>query len=580
MSTGPASPKPDTAATAVPDTPMRTQTFALRENEIRIVCFLLEKVHDEFDDELLSFCEAYTEKHQQLREGLRKLQKQEAEAEFFRLPFAAKIRMIFDRPWDTTIGTIVFVITTLFILLSIISLIFSSVPRFNPRIHPEMGPVWLWIEGSVTIYFTIEFILRAVTAENTIDFFKRPTTIADFVAMLPFYIALLAQTDVGALQVFRMVRVFLFFRRFKSVDALFVAVWESLKVLGAPLVFLGTCLIVVSTILYYSERGTYDDTTKSFTIRDCGCESSPAHLFGDRECPRQESLFFSIPHTLWWGVVTMTTVGYGDLVPTCSYGKLVAAVSMVLGVIFMAMPIAIVGNYFTLSVQRREALKLSALQEKCRQREREATVEQERRMRGTEPSTKFLTFLREHLDSSVFSVTSPTPYLRMLLDFYFGTLNLDVNSAPAAVTYELQQVSLKHTSTTGLNRISLNRPLDLTMGSVARGTDLPEPDIILPTRPDKEGHETSHATRGSGVSLVPDGVLRISPKHCILTLPPQFVDAVPRIRPVRGATIFVNGQVVPSAGMPLRHGDTLNVGTVQHPLLFRLMAVHPFALDI
>ena len=76
--------------------------------------------------------------------------------------------------------------------------------------------------------------------------------------------------------------------------------------------------------------------------------------------------FTSIPGTFWWSVVTLLTVGYGDVVPTTTSGKVVAAFSMVVAVLLMALPVSVIGTRFTQhwvafrSKERREARTLSA----------------------------------------------------------------------------------------------------------------------------------------------------------------------------------------------------------------------------
>jgi predicted membrane channel-forming protein YqfA (hemolysin III family) len=557
------------------------QAGATRDSQVRIASYLLEKVHDEFDEELLALCETYAAKHTALRKGLQKLRQKERESRLYDEPALARIRSIFDRPFDSRLGMTVFTVTTLLVLLSVIVLMLRSVPRYNPVVRPEYEQTWLWIEGSVTIYFTLEFALRLLASEDKIDHMKRVTTIADFIALVPFYLEVMTQVDIGFLQAFRLLRIFVFFRRFRSVDSLFHAVWDSVRVLGAPLVFLGTCLFIVSTLLYYTERGTYQPDQRVFTIRDCECESSPAFIFGNRDCPRRESHFFSIPHTLWWGVVTMTTVGYGDLVPTCPNGKVVAAVSMVLGVLFMAMPIAIVGNYFTLSVRKREEIKTKAFLEKCRQRADVAPGldSDTGNNKGASRSVRFLRFLHERLQEPTLSVADPTPYAMMLLDYYFGALPFAAagGNAPAAVSYELRRITDAttivddpvHARDTGAptlrsapKRMALNRAVTLVVGVVSASSGMPPPDVELPS------------ADAAGIPY------RLSQRHATITMPPQYGDQAAVLRPLPGSSVWINDALVPEGGRELRQGDVVDFHGPDRPLAYRVDGVHPFALDL
>mgnify|MGYP001582822098 FL=1 len=562
-------------------------TTGLYKSELRVLTHLLERGLGDFDEKLMILCEAYVAKHSQLRDGLAALRRKRAAEQNTQDPILVKIRGVFDRPWDTTLGTAVFFLTTAFILLSILAMTISTVPRFNPDLTPSLAPTWLAIEALVTVYFTAEFILRLVSSEDKINFFKRITTLADALATVPFYVGLLSGQDVSVLRVLRLFRVFAFFRRFPSVDALFQAVWDSLRVLGAPLIFLATCLIVFSTVLFYAERGTYDPVTQRFLLRDCDCEASAAFYFGERDCPRRESKFFSVPHTLWWAVVTMTTVGYGDLVPTCPYGKVVAGFSMVAGVIFMSMPIAVVGNYYTRSVNRSDEIQrqiaLKAAEERAEAElaaqgggkgEGDTLSMVEASSGSTEaPSQRLLRFLAERLPVGTLSLRGDaSPYASMLLDLYLGTMHRRPDAVTPVVSFELIQAVggalSSHAGGTqllsGSRRISLNRSMPLVIGCSSPG--VADPDIVLP------------AYDANGVPY------RISQRHAVLVLPPLFADgSVPvMIRPLRGAVIHVDGRRVPEGGQPLAPGCNIDFHPTDpaRPLTYRLGVTHPFALDI
>jgi hypothetical protein len=98
-----------------------------------------------------------------------------------------------------------------------------------------------------------------------------------------------------------------------------------------------------------------------FYVQDCYCTSTPSFILGNRTCPDIPSRFDSILQAMWFGVVTITTAGYGDFVPVCAGGKLIASFGLLLSTIFLAMPIAIVGESFTETVaamnERDEAKK-------------------------------------------------------------------------------------------------------------------------------------------------------------------------------------------------------------------------------
>ncbi|OBZ85266.1 Potassium voltage-gated channel subfamily D member 1 [Choanephora cucurbitarum] len=104
--------------------------------------------------------------------------------------------------------------------------------------------------------------------------------------------------------------------------------------------FLFTCIVLFSTLLYFAERGIWDETLETFV----DSEGSP-------------SSFDSIPAAFWFVLVTITTTGYGDMVPTTFIGKLITFPAMIFGVLLIALPSIIVGRNFTIvweSMRRRQ----------------------------------------------------------------------------------------------------------------------------------------------------------------------------------------------------------------------------------
>jgi len=107
---------------------------------------------------------------------------------------------------------------------------------------------------------------------------------------------------------------------------------------------MGLNIIIMSSLMYEAEKGVWD-------------EEAGAMLRSDGE----PSPFISIPHTCWWAIVTMTTVGYGDLYPVEPMGKLIASAAMITGLLVVALPITIIGsNYaevFAEAQETKEQLK-------------------------------------------------------------------------------------------------------------------------------------------------------------------------------------------------------------------------------
>lgn len=184
--------------------------------------------------------------------------------------------------------------------------------------------------------FTIEYFLRLWTctidrrfnhpAIGRLRFAVTPLAIVDLMAILPFYLPMIIPLD---LRFVRAVRLFRLFRLFKM-----GRYSESLKTLGNVLkakkeelliaVFVVLILLVIASSLMY---------------------------FVENEV--QQQAFSSIPAAMWWGVATLTTVGYGDVYPVTPAGKLLGAIIAILGIGMFALPTGILASGFVEEIQKR-----------------------------------------------------------------------------------------------------------------------------------------------------------------------------------------------------------------------------------
>ena len=151
-----------------------------------------------------------------------------------------------------------------------------------------------------------------------------PMMVLDAVAIMPFFIEPFAGVDLTVIRVLRVVR---FYRLARYVPALatisrvIAADWRAL--MGSSVLFVGVLLI--SGVLMYIAEGRVQ----------------PDRL-GD------------VPSAMWWAVVTLSTVGYGDVVPITAFGKVIAGLTMVLGILFMALPVGIIASGFQQEIRRRD----------------------------------------------------------------------------------------------------------------------------------------------------------------------------------------------------------------------------------
>lgn len=215
------------------------------------------------------------------------------------------------------------------ISLSIVAFAMETMPEL--QVDPWKDPVneaFSVIEWTVNIVFTVELLLRFLASNLKYDFVTDFYNILDALAIVPFYVGLIVG-DSGVVFYLRpalMLRIFKMSRHFIGTHILVAALRASARPLLIPLYFLAVFAMVFATGLYLAESG-FD----ARFIHQC-----------ERSVNEVQDLF----RAGWVILSTMTTVGYGDVTPQSTLGKGVAAVSMLFGILYMAMPIAIVGTNF------------------------------------------------------------------------------------------------------------------------------------------------------------------------------------------------------------------------------------------
>jgi voltage-gated potassium channel len=222
----------------------------------------------------------------------------------------------------------------------LIALIFINVVAFVletvPSIEAEYGGLLTVIEWVSVLAFTVEYALRIWSCvevpflrrlsplQARLQFARSPYLVIDLMAILPFYLSFLVPLDLRILRVLRLFRFLKLARYSPAMNTLMrVLANERRTLLGALLLVL-TLLLFAATLMYYLES-----------------EAQPER-------------FGSIPDAAWWAIVTLTTVGYGDAVPVTGLGKLVGGLTMLSGLIVLALPIAIIATGFAQEVGRRD----------------------------------------------------------------------------------------------------------------------------------------------------------------------------------------------------------------------------------
>lgn len=246
------------------------------------------------------------------------------------------IWQIFENPEHNLVSQNV----NLYILGLIVISTIVTVVETIPGLHRNDVEVWYGLESCFVINFTIEFVCRIVCCPDYGAFFSSGMNYIDVVSILPFYVDLIAgglETDLSVLRVLRLgrsLRLIKLSRYSRGIRLVTNAMEQSIDALQLFFFLLSIVMVVCSSAIYYTERGDYNEVTGFWERVD--------PMTGNKGV----SPFQSIPQSFWWCIVTLTTVGYGDAYPITYAGQFVGTITMLLGLIMLALPLSIIGTNF------------------------------------------------------------------------------------------------------------------------------------------------------------------------------------------------------------------------------------------
>jgi voltage-gated potassium channel len=216
------------------------------------------------------------------------------------------------------------------IFLNVVAVILGTVKS----IEDVYGNYLYEFEVFSVIVFTLEYVMRIWACTSDKKYSKSfsgrlryallPMSIIDLIAILPFYLPLLG-IDLRFVRIFRLIRIFRIAKAARYISSLrlfrnvFKAKKEELIITSVVMLIL---LIVASAFMYMFENSVQPDK------------------------------FSDIPATMWWAVATLTTVGYGDVYPITSEGKIIASIVAILGIGLVALPTGILGAGFVEEFQK------------------------------------------------------------------------------------------------------------------------------------------------------------------------------------------------------------------------------------
>lgn len=204
-----------------------------------------------------------------------------------------KIWLLFEFPSSSFSAKCLAIFSLAIILLSIIIFCIETLPVLEDSFH-----VFFILNAVCSSWFTFEYVIRLIASPNKIKFLKGVLNILDLLSILPFYVTLSVAKEsagsIGILRVMRVIRVCRIFkltRHSKGLHILGNTLYASINELIMLMLFLVIGVVLFASGAYYAEEAT-------------------------------NPKFESIPAAFWWAVVTMTTVGYGDVSPITTVGKL------------------------------------------------------------------------------------------------------------------------------------------------------------------------------------------------------------------------------------------------------------------
>lgn len=209
------------------------------------------------------------------------------------------------------------------ILFSILIVMLDSIESW----HRQYGRLFFTLEWSITIIFTIEYLLRLISIKQPWRYVFSFLGMVDLLAIIPSYLSVffVGAQSLLVLRGLRLLRIFRIFRLthfLSEMQFLGAALKGSLKKISIFMMIVLFLVVILGSIMYLVES--------------------------------RESGFNSIPDSIYWAIVTITTVGYGDIAPVTPLGKFIASIIMLIGYGIIAVPTGIITTEMTMAARKKE----------------------------------------------------------------------------------------------------------------------------------------------------------------------------------------------------------------------------------
>ncbi|KAG5685009.1 hypothetical protein PVAND_014212 [Polypedilum vanderplanki] len=267
-----------------------------------------------------------------------------------------KLWSLMDEPYSSNAAKIVGIISVFFICVSIVSFCLKTHPDMRVPVIKNItvktadnGTAWtldkqqtnaheffFYIECICNAWFTFEILIRFISSPNKCEFIMSLVNIIDYIATASFFVDLCLQKFASHLEnadileffsIIRIMRLFKLTRHSSGLKILVQTFRASAKELTLLVFFLVLGIVIFASLVYYAER----------------IQTNPHNDFN------------SIPLGLWWALVTMTTVGYGDMTPKTYIGMFVGALCALAGVLTIALPVPVIVSNFAMYYSHTQA---------------------------------------------------------------------------------------------------------------------------------------------------------------------------------------------------------------------------------
>lgn len=231
---------------------------------------------------------------------------------------------------------------TLMVMGNVVAVILESVPAMDA----QYGHGLAWFEAFSVLFFSVEYLVRVWAAPER----RRPTPstaarqrlgymlsfhgLIDLMAVLPFFLqSLLPGLDLRFLRVIRIMRILKLSHYSTALEDLLASVYAEKDAFVSAIYLLALSILIASCLMYYAENALQPDK------------------------------FGTIPDAMWWAIITITTVGYGDVTPVSAWGKFIGAFTAMSGVFTVALLTGIVASAFATRIRTQEIEFITEVEE-------------------------------------------------------------------------------------------------------------------------------------------------------------------------------------------------------------------------